>query len=239
MMKRKLVYFIALLVILAGTIVPALYMQKVFSSNQRYQQAESSDLNVEEQSSTVSQNRPAHSQGQPSPELEQGQTAAEKSQPTTEAKQGSSKPSQQASAVNNFSGESTVPAQATDNETKEAEPESGCKVGVAIVGKNDEILFRPAQVKVKKDNKWGLTALGALDATGISYTTMPTWPDFVDSIRGQANSGMTGWMYSVNSEVPMHMADKHPVKTGDKVIWWYSRSMDQPHPQWEDLVQEN
>jgi hypothetical protein len=111
-------------------------------------------------------------------------------------------------------------------------------VGLAVVGKNGESLYRAGQVVVKKDNKWGITALGALGAAGISYTTMPAWPDFVDSIGGQANKGMAGWMYSVNGEIPMHMADKHPVKAGDKVIWWYSKSMDQPPPRWEDLVRQ-
>lgn len=114
----------------------------------------------------------------------------------------------------------------------------GCQVGVAVVGKNGELLFGPATVTVRPDNRWGVTALGALDATGLPYATKPTWPDFVDAIAGQANSGMAGWMYAVNGEVPMHMADKHPVKTGDRVIWWYSRSMSQPPPRWEDLVRQ-
>ena len=43
-------------------------------------------------------------------------------------------------------------------------------------------------------------------------------------------------MYSVNGDVPMHMADRHPVKAGDRVIWWYSNSMEQPQPHWDDLI---
>jgi len=32
------------------------------------------------------------------------------------------------------------------------------------------------------------------------------------------------------------MASKHPVKAGDRVIWWYSKSMSAPRPDWEELL---
>lgn len=233
-MKKRLVYFIALLVVLAGAIGPALYMHKVYSSQQQYKQAESSkadDNSVKERDDAAGPGRPAAGTGQTSPEAGKGRPAAE-------AEQGGPAPDQQNSAPGSASRESTAPPQVSSNSAPAVAPEGGCRVGIAVVGKNGEFLFRAGEVIVKKDNKWGVTALGALDAAGIPYTTMPTWPDFVDSIGGQANSAMAGWMYSVNGEVPMHMADKHPVKTGDKVIWWYSKSMDQPPPQWEDLVRE-
>lgn len=233
-MKRKLVYFIALLVILAGVLGPALYMHKVFSSQQQYKQAESSktdDYGAKEQGNAAGRGQPPAGTGQTSPE-------ADKDRPAAEAKQGDPAPNQQNSAPGSASRESTAPSQTAENTATAAAPESGCKVGIAVVGKNGDFLFRPAYVTVKNGTKWGSTALGALDIAGIPYSTMPTWPDFVDSIGGQANSGMAGWMYSVNGEIPMHMADKHPVKTGDKVIWWYSKSMEQPPPQWEDLVQK-
>jgi len=230
-MKRKLIYFIVLLVILAGAIGPALYMHKVVGSQQKYKQAESSktdDYGAKEQDNAAGRGQPAAGTDQTSP-------VADKDQPAAEAKQGGPAPNQQNSATGSASRES-APPQVSSNSAPVAAPESGCKVGIAVVGKNGEFLFRAGQVIVKKDNKWGSTPLGALDTAGIPYTTLPTWPDFVNSIGGQANSGMAGWMYSVNGEIPMHMADKHPVKTGDKVIWWYSKSMEQPPPQWEDLV---
>ncbi len=217
-MKRKLIYVIAFLVILGVVIGPALYMQKVFSSDQQNKQVESTGAN-----SGVSAG------------------AADKEQPAAETKQVVTTPAQQAAAPDSVSREDAATARipgdtASAPPPAASAPESGCMVGIAIVGKNGEQLFHAGQVLVKKDNKWGITALGALDASGVSYTTSPTWPDFVYSISGQANSGVSGWMYSVNGDVPMHMADKHPVKAGDRVIWWYSNSMEQPQPLWDDLT---
>lgn len=112
----------------------------------------------------------------------------------------------------------------------------GCRVGIAVVGIGQKVLYPPASVIVNPNNKWGITALGALDATGLPYAMKPAWPDFVDSISGQACKGVSGWMYMVNGEIPMHMSDKNPVKDGDKVIWWYSESMDQEPPVWDKLA---
>jgi hypothetical protein len=58
----------------------------------------------------------------------------------------------------------------------------------------------------------------------------------VDAICGQANSGMAGWMYVVNGGIPMCGPEKYLIKAGDKVIWYYSKSMDQQPPVWEELV---
>jgi len=241
-MKRKVGYIIALLVILAGVIAPAVCMHKFTSPIQQHKQAESVNANAQEQGNAADQSRSTAGQDQPSSGAVQGQ-------PDPKVKQGSTLPDQQAFPANNnltvstapvqtADNVTTVPVQTVDNAETVTEPEGSCRVGIAIVGKNGEHLFGPAQVMIKKENKWGITALGALEATGISYTTYPTWPDFVNSISGQACSGVAGWMYAVNGDSPMHMADKHPVKEGDKVIWWYSKSMDQPQPQWEDLVQK-
>jgi hypothetical protein len=109
--------------------------------------------------------------------------------------------------------------------------------GLAVVGMNGELLYGPAYVNVAENNKWGLTALGALDAAGLSYHTSSwDWGVMVDAICGQANSGMAGWMYAVNGEMPMCGPEKYLIKTGDKVIWYYSKSMDQQPPEWDDLA---
>lgn len=231
-MKRKLIYFIAFLVILGAVAGPALYMDKVFSSERQERQSESIDENAGGQGGAANQEKPAAGVGQASP-------VAEKDLPDTEAKQGGPAPPQQAAAPSAATRDSAAPASSGDAATVTApavSPESGCAVWIAVVGKNGEQLYKAGQVLLKKDNKWGINALGALEATGLPYTTMPTWPDFVDSISGQTNSGVSGWMYSVNGDVPMHMADKHPVKAGDRVIWWYSNSMEQPQPHWDDLA---
>lgn len=109
-------------------------------------------------------------------------------------------------------------------------------VGVAVVGKNGELLFGPAEVRLDPGGRWGCTALGALAATGLPYQLAPGWNAFVESVAGQRNRGSSGWMYQVNGEVPMVGADKKKVGEGDKIIWWYSRSIDQPPPVWENLV---
>ncbi|MDD4767344.1 MAG: DUF4430 domain-containing protein [Desulfotomaculaceae bacterium] len=232
-MKRKLIYFIAFLVILGGVAGPAFYMNKVFSSDRQEQQAASIEKNAGGQGSAANQNQPAAGSDQASPE-------AKKGLPNTEAGQSDPAPQQQNATNGAASPESAALAPADDAATVTApavSPESGCVVWIAVVGKNGEQLYQAGQVLLTGDNKWGINALGALEATGLPYTTSPTWRDFVYSISGQANSGVSGWMYSVNGDVPMHMADKHPVKAGDKVIWWYSNSMEQPQPRWDELIQ--
>ncbi|SHI84843.1 S-layer homology domain-containing protein [Desulfofundulus thermosubterraneus] len=112
-------------------------------------------------------------------------------------------------------------------------------VGMAVVGLNGELLYGPSYVMVPKENKWGLTALGALDASGVPYHTSTwSWGILVDEIAGQANSGMAGWMYTVNGQVPSFGPEKYNIKEGDKIIWYYSKSMDQQPPKWDDLVKQ-
>ncbi|RJQ25246.1 MAG: DUF4430 domain-containing protein [Peptococcaceae bacterium] len=106
-------------------------------------------------------------------------------------------------------------------------------VSIAVVGKNGEHLYGPGSVTVSKNGRWGLTALGALHATGLSYTDDS---GFVKSIVGQANSGMNGWMYKVNNSVPGVLACDKTVSEGDRVIWWYSTDMNSSGPSWDSLL---
>jgi len=106
-------------------------------------------------------------------------------------------------------------------------------VDIAVVGMNGELLYGPGSVAVSKTGRWGLTAMGALDATGLNYTDDN---GFVKSIDGQANSGMNGWMYKVNGAVPMVSAKDKQVNKGDRIIWWYSRDMNSPGPEWDSLL---
>ncbi|MEN6388982.1 MAG: S-layer homology domain-containing protein [Syntrophomonas sp.] len=105
-----------------------------------------------------------------------------------------------------------------------------CSPGIQVVGKNGEGLFGPTNVTVYSSNTWGLTALGALDATGLSYTMSPTWAGFVDSIAGQASTGTTGWMYTVNGSSPLVLAKDYPISSEDRIVWYFSNSMDQEAP---------
>ncbi len=212
-MKRRLTFLVAFLVVLAAVIGPVVYMQKVFGSDRHNEAVSSVDTASETQNNAAGQEQPAAA-------TSQGETPAARQEPTQ--------------AGDSQKDAAAVPAK--EEPAAAPAPEDGCPVWTAVVGKNGEQLYKAGQVFIKKDNKWGITALGALEATGISYVTSPAWPDFVYSISGQANSGVSGWMYSVNGDVPMHMADKHPVKAGDRVIWWYSNSMEQPQPRWDYLI---
>lgn len=125
---------------------------------------------------------------------------------------------------------STTPA-----ENGEKEKDQGCPVGIAVIGMNGELLYGPEKVTVTGKNFGGITALGALDATGLPYTTSRRWAIFVEAIAGQRNKGQAGWMYQVNGETPLTGADRKPLKAGDKVIWWYSKSIDTRPPAWDQL----
>lgn len=227
-MQRRLLYLAVLLVILGGILSPAFYMKKVYP--QKHQNA-AGTVAVAEKGSPAGESSPREAL----PRENAAGNASTSREPVAQ--------SAGVTADSGGKGEAApkVPVDQGGSSKAGASPEQplqdeGIPVWVAVVGKNGELLFPPSQVKVRKESRWGLTALGALEATGLSYTTKPTWPDFVESIAGQANYQMSGWMYAVNGEVPMHMASKHPVKAGDKVIWWYSTSMDKPPPRWEDLV---
>jgi len=73
------------------------------------------------------------------------------------------------------------------------------------------------------------TALGALQAAGISFKASDKWGTglFVFEVDGQPSEGAAGWMYQVNSASPSSTADKCTVSAGDKVVWYYSESMSQ------------
>lgn len=127
----------------------------------------------------------------------------------------------------------------SDGEGGQTSPvEKSIRVKIAVVGSNGELLYGPDSVTVREDDEWGATALGALDATGLSYKVDRN-SGFVSSIAGQANSGMNGWMYKINGVVAMVAGkDKH-VKEGDRIIWWYSEDMNSSGPDWDSLQSGN
>ncbi|TYP54201.1 S-layer homology domain-containing protein [Thermosediminibacter litoriperuensis] len=111
-----------------------------------------------------------------------------------------------------------------------------CTVDIAVVGKDGELLFGPDSVTVSRDGRWGLTALGALDATGLDYECDG---GFVKSIEGQANRGMNGWMYKVNGKIPSVAASEKAIRDGDEIIWWYSTDYNSSGPTWKDLMDKS
>ncbi|OPZ75396.1 MAG: Endo-1,4-beta-xylanase A precursor [Firmicutes bacterium ADurb.Bin456] len=105
-----------------------------------------------------------------------------------------------------------------------------------MVGQENQLLYGPAQISMDKSNKWGLTALGVLDASGLAYGTSSwSYGYLVNAIEGLANEGLSGWMFTVNDKVPGSGADKCNIKVNDRIIFYYSSSMDQQPPKWGEL----
>ncbi len=212
MNRKRTVTLLALIVIMAALIVPVLL------PHDKHSVSHSSAVKTVPQAKTEQLQLAANDDQQQkfATETKGVVVAEDKKQPQT-----------------SLPGQAVAPAASPVPSSSEAQ---GCQVGIAVVGTGGKLLYAPANVKVVSQNKWGITALGSLDATGLTYAMKSTWPDFVDSIGGQSCQGVAGWMYMVNGEIPMHLADKHPVKEGDQVIWWYSESMDQEPPVWDKLA---
>jgi outer membrane protein assembly factor BamB len=74
------------------------------------------------------------------------------------------------------------------------------------------------------------TALGILDAAGISYTINSQWWDeygslFITSVAGRRNDGLSGWMYQVNGASPGAGANAYSLNDGDEVVFYWSENM--------------
>jgi hypothetical protein len=110
------------------------------------------------------------------------------------------------------------------------------RVYVAIVGSDGELLFSPRTVSVYPDDTYGLTAVGALDATGLSWDYTP---GLVTEIEGQQNQGMNGWMYKINNKALKMSAFESSVKENDQVIWWYSYDPNSEGPSWKEVSSGN
>lgn len=219
--KKRLFYLLALLVIAAAVVAPAVISNSRRAASAPAPEAVASGVQTGDQSGIGVQPGRQQAAAQSG-----GGTDTEAQAPVSQT------PSSNAGsdAVRN-----AAPAPAAGS-VQDSQEQRGCQVGIAVVGIGGKELYPPTSVTIDPGNKWGVTALGALDATGLPYSMKPAWPNFVDVIGGQACKGVAGWMYMVNGEIPMHMGDKHPIKTGDKVIWWYSESMAQQPPGWDQLV---
>jgi len=114
-------------------------------------------------------------------------------------------------------------------------PAGGLVVSIAVVGRSGTLLYGPASVTLSAKSKWGRTVMGALAATGLPYSMSTTWSGFVQSVAGEENRGMSGWMYAVDGKVGPVAATQEPVSGGDEIVWWYSQSMASRPPAWSDL----
>ena len=70
----------------------------------------------------------------------------------------------------------------------------------------------------------GATAYDALMACGLSVNAESGSGVYVTAIGGLAqkeHGGKSGWMYSVNGQVPMTACDNYVLRDGDDVQWFY------------------
>jgi len=214
-MKKKLWLIAPLLILILCLLGPAVYTDKTVKS----------PVPAGEVSNVITTPEPA-----PGPP-EETRNADQQRPETSEINQsGKGRASETGPAASPVASKSDLspPAGATGSEA--------VTVNIAVVGKNRELLYGPGPVKLLKNNPWGLTALGVLDATGLPYDISKRFPDFVEAIAGLRNKGQSGWLYKVNGEVPPVAADKKPVAANDRVIWWYSSSINETPPTWEELI---
>lgn len=93
------------------------------------------------------------------------------------------------------------------------------RVNVTVKGKNNKIYFSGG-VSLAKNDAYGVTALGALDKTGLSYDYETI--DYIHTIAGLEPQGLNGWMYKVNGVIPDKPAADYGLSQGDDVLWFYS-----------------
>jgi hypothetical protein len=231
-LKRKIYYIVPLLLLLLGLLGPGVYLNMVNKDAGKDNTPPAVSFK-ETNDTAVSVNTPRETAVNANPG--QAETTV---QPSSENVKGmaDAKPAglEEGQAV---TGLPQAPGKNPSSDTAGTASDSKeVTVKIAVLGKNEELLFGPASVTISKESTGGTTALDALDATGLQYYMSAKWPDFVESIAGQSNKGQSGWMFKVNEEIPLVSSADKPVSEGDKVIWWYSKSMDIPPPEWDNLL---
>jgi len=117
---------------------------------------------------------------------------------------------------------------------------SGTSVGVAVVGLNGQMIYGPSTVVISSSDKYGLTALGALVATGLQYVApngnYGIWVTNIDGLANGSSGSTVGWMFTVNDAAPSTGPAVTTVANGDHVIWYYTESMNQIAPTWAGLT---
>lgn len=75
----------------------------------------------------------------------------------------------------------------------------------------------------------GDTVYDILMKTGLAVSAKDTGNGMsIDAIEGVANGdrGKTsGWLFTVNGEMPMDYCDKVPVNDGDEIVWEFAEGM--------------
>jgi len=103
-------------------------------------------------------------------------------------------------------------------------PAQGTPVSVKVTGRSGETLYPQTTVYLQSGDPHGITPIGALDKTGLSYSYDSL--DYIKTIAGQEPQGMNGWMYKVNGTTPAASAINYPLSADDQVWWFYSTNSD-------------
>jgi hypothetical protein len=109
---------------------------------------------------------------------------------------------------------------------------TGISIKAAVIGKNGELLFGPSILKLSPNS----TVLDALSGTGLSYNVRTD--GYVKEIAGQKErelGSQSGWKYKVNDDVKSDNARDYKLLDGDRLIWWYAKTIDESGPSWNDV----
>ena len=93
-------------------------------------------------------------------------------------------------------------------------------VSVKVTGKSGNTLFPKTTVYLSADDSHGVTPVGALDKTGLSYSYDSI--EYINTIAGQGPEGMNGWMFKVNEVAPGIPAIQYKLNANDQVLWYFS-----------------
>ncbi len=110
---------------------------------------------------------------------------------------------------------------------------------IAVVGKDGNLIYGPSSVQISSDDEFGLTAMSALDATGLSWSFRSGEDGFIEEINGEANEGSNGWCGKVNNTSFWDVPKEISVSEGNKVIFWYSIDANFSGPNWNNLLSGN
>lgn len=211
MKKPKLIILLA--VLLLGLLIPIIHQNKTATNTNPVQEQKITASN------SVEQNAPS-----PDKKESPGERGAGETETQADSKSGNS------TSGNGQNGSAEPAAQ------DHSHSQSATVAAIAVVGSDGELLFGPSDIGLTPGEGQGVNVLNVLEATGLSYVMSHRFPDLVVSIAGQQNEGQSGWMFNVNNRYVSMAAGKKSVAPGDRIIWWYSKSLDAPSPDWDSLV---
>lgn len=99
-------------------------------------------------------------------------------------------------------------------------------VRIEVTGKDGRTIFSRSTVYLEEDDrnsrghKVGVTPVGALDKTGLSYDYDSI--SYIHTIAGQGPEGMNGWMFKINGVISSRSAIDVKLNNNDSVVWFYS-----------------